>query len=1051
MGTVYLAEDESLGRRVAIKTLPQDFARDLQRLKRFDREARLLASINHPNVATIFAKGEDSGTHYLAMELVEGGTLHDELAQTGSLDLDRALDVARQIARALEATHGKGVTHRDLKPRNVLVDETSNVKVCDFGIAKSGTSPASAGHTGGTTLTGMVLGTAGYMSPEQLRGKPTVDHRADIWAFGCILFECLTGKRAFPGATAVDVMAATLHLEPDWTALPESLPDEARRLLQRCVEKDEDHRLPSIVEARQILDELVADRLRPRPAAVPADDAAETPNNIPVQIARFIGRERQLEEIGDLLTGQALITLVGAGGRGKTRLALETATRSLSRFQDGVWIVELATLQDADLVPQTVAMTLGVRGDRDVEWTEAVRSHLEGTRTLIVLDNCEHVLDASASLAAALLRDLPDLRILCTSRERLGAMGETLYAVPSLGLPPEGAKLEIEELGRIEAIALFVDRARAVRYDFHLDDENAPAVTQICRGLDGIPLAIELAAARVRMLSPQDILERLDKQLQFLVGGTRTGLPHHRTLRALIDWSYDVLEPQEQLLFERLSCFSGGWSLEGAERICADETIEEWEILDVITRLVDRSMVEVDLETGQRSGRARYRLLETMRAYATERWGERGDDRPRVQARHRDFYLELAEHAEPRLNSRDAEVWLQRLEVEHANLRAALAFPPQNEEDAEAQLRLAWSMWMFWYKKGYWTDARTVLQRLLADAKHRPRTHSLARALIRASGIAFLQGEYDEAESLSQQSLEMARELEDADSEARSLEWLGAVEVARGNFDQAAEIMEQSIRIKESLGDEHGLGISFNDLGVVSLKRGDAARARELHERAHRIFERVGDSGGEAVSLSRLGEVALWEGRYDEARRLEEESLALRPELEDESATAKALRKLGAASFHQGDLEAALGFYERGLVIDRKLGNPWNQAVSLTGLGWVLAQRGDTERAREIFHEAARLLADIGNREGMSEVASGMATLELQRGNPERAARLLGAARSLRESANVALSPAARSDVESRQAAVEGALSPVEFTSTFEAGQGLDWDGAVRLILSRTG
>src|SRR5713226_5481995 len=371
--------------------------------------------------------------------------------------------------------------------------------------------------------------------------------------------------------------------------------------------------------------------------------------------------------VKQLLSSTALLTLTGSGGCGKTRLALQVAADLLEEYADGVWLVELAPLADPALVPQTVASALGVRDAPGRPLTATLTDYLRSKSLLLVLDNCEHLLEAGAQLADALLRSCPRLRLLASSREGLGIGGEQTYRVPSLSLPDARHLPPLERLRDFEAVQLFADRARLSQATFAVTQANALSVAQVCQRLDGIPLAIELAAARVKALSVEKLNERLDDMFRLLTGGSRTALPRQQTLRALIDWSYDLLSPSEGALLRRLSVFAGGWTLEAAEAVCAGEGVEEWEVLDLLTSLVEKSLVLYE----ERGGEGRYRLLETVRQYARDRLLEAGEAEA-VRGRHLGFVLRLAEEAEPKLSGPEQVVWLDRLEAEHDNLRAAL-------------------------------------------------------------------------------------------------------------------------------------------------------------------------------------------------------------------------------------------------------------------------------------------------------------------------------------------------------------------------------------------
>ncbi len=508
-------------------------------------------------------------------------------------------------------------------------------------------------------------------------------------------------------------------------------------------------------------------------SSLPADfpplrslDNPALPNNLPQQPTSFIGREAQVDEVKALLDKTRLLTLTGAGGSGKTRLSLQVAADLLDGEGDGVWLVELAALADPALVPQAVADVLGVKEQAGMTIQASLVEWLKPKRLLLVLDNCEHLIAACASLAADLLRNCPHVHILASSREPLNVAGEQTYRVPSLSLPDPKQAQTVESLSQFEVVRLFIERAQAVQPTFKVTNANAPAVAQVCFHLDGIPLAIELAAARVRSLSVEEINTRLGQRFRLLTGGSRDTLPRQQTLRALIDWSYDLLTESEKTLLRRLSVFAGGWTLSAAEVVCAGEPVEDWEVLDLLTALVDKSLVVAEpLGDG-----TRYRLLETVRQYGGDRLGESGEAEA-VRGRSASCFLALAEEAEPQLQGPEQGSWLVRLEAEHDNLRSSLAWEEQSAAGAEAGLRLAGSLWRFWFVRGHLSEGRQWLGRALARTKPGAAgpdgasggeaTATRGKALNGAGNLAWSQSDYAGARALYEEGLTVRRQLRD--------------------------------------------------------------------------------------------------------------------------------------------------------------------------------------------------------------------------------------------------------------------------------------------------
>jgi predicted ATPase/class 3 adenylate cyclase len=496
--------------------------------------------------------------------------------------------------------------------------------------------------------------------------------------------------------------------------------------------------------------------------ALPADFPAlrslgSLPNNLPIQLTSFIGRVKEMAEIKRRLAEARLLTLTGAGGAGKTRLALQVAADVLEGDPDGTWLVELASVADGALVPQAVASALKVTESQGTSITATLLNWLAGRRLLLLIDNCEHLIQPCAELVETLLRTCSKLRVLATSREALAVAGETVWLVPSLaltdttGLERPGTDQKAPGV-QGEAVRLFIDRAVAAQPSFTLTDRNAAAIEQICRRLDGIPLAIELAAARVKVLSAEQISARLDDRFRFLTGGSRTAVPRQQTLQALIDWSHSLLTDPERLLLRRLSAFLGGWTLAAAEGVCAGDGLEPGQVLDLLSQLLNKSLVAVeDLE-----GESRYRFLETIRQYARVKLFDSGET-ARAAGRHLDYFLEFAEKAEQHYSGSEQAAWLDRLEAEHDNLRAAIEWSRAGTAETAKSLRLVGALWQFWYLRGFISEGRRHLREALAESVHAP-TVLRAKALTGASLLAHAQGDYEQGPVLIEESLALSRQ-----------------------------------------------------------------------------------------------------------------------------------------------------------------------------------------------------------------------------------------------------------------------------------------------------
>jgi predicted ATPase/class 3 adenylate cyclase len=743
------------------------------------------------------------------------------------------------------------------------------------------------------------------------------------------------------------------------------------------------HRLRDLTRAEHIY-QVVAQRL---PDRFPALRSLEVvPNNLPRQLTTFIGREREIAEAKRLLAETHLLTITGPGGSGKTRLSLEIGARLLSEYPDGVWLVEFAHLADPARVPQVLATALSVREEADRPLLVTLVDHLRPKRVLLLLDNCEHLIDACAGLADTLLRGCPEVKILPSSREALGLTGEVVFRVPPLSLPDSRLVPALERLAEYEAVRLFVDRAIAVKPDFTLTDDTAAAVVQICRRLDGIPLAIELAAARVRTLSVQQITAHLDERFRLLTGGSRTALPRHQTLRGLIDWSYGLLSEAERELFRRVSVFVGGWTLEASVAVCAGVDVDRYDIVELLGRLVDKSLCLIDGEGSD----PRYRLLETIRQYGFEKLAETSEGQV-VRARHRDFYLGFAEDAEPRLQGPEQVAWLQRLEADHDNLRAALRWSLDCDE-TEAALRLGSALSLFWDTHGYVREGREWLDELLAHARERPTStvtarRALGKVLDAASRTRARWSEFPQATEFLTQGLAVWRELGDKRGIAEALNNLAVGATQSGDRVRARVLVAESLALFRELSDKRGTAHALNNLAEILRGDGDLPGARALFEESVPLFEAIEERRGLSHALDNLGGILTAQGDYGPAEALYSRSRRRAEELGDNHAVATALRSLGGVAHHRGDHERARSCYEDSVARFREMGDGFCLAKSLIGYALTSHEMGDHEQARVLGDQGLALLREAGAKGELAPRLGQLGAAALAHGDVARAAR----------------------------------------------------------------
>ena len=640
-----------------------------------------------------------------------------------------------------------------------------------------------------------------------------------------------------------------------------------------------------------------------------AEIEARPRTNLPRQLTSFIGRERDVAEVKRLLPTTGLLTLNGAGGCGKTRLAFRVVADLVAQYPDGVWVAQLAALSDPALVPKAVATALNVHEEPNRSLVETLEDFLRPKSLLLVLDNCEHLVNVCAELTDVLLRSCPTLRILATSREPLGIAGEILWRVPSLSVPDPMRRPSPESLVESEAVRLFLERAANAEPGFAITGGNATAIAHVCSQLDGIPLAIELAAARVKVLTVEQIAARLDDRFRLLTGGGRTALPRHQTLRATMDWSYGLLSEKEQTVLRRLSVFAGGCSLEAAETVCSgDGVVAAADILDLLTQLVDKSLVVTETQGGE----ARYRLLETVRQYGRARLEEAGEAAD-VRRRHRDWYLALAEQAAPELlglgMGRQAYVYLERLATEHDNLRGALECSKTEPGGGEAELRLAGALWRFWFERGQWREGRGWLETSLARAGD-VQTQALLNVLRGAAWLAWHQRDHERAAALGEKGLALSRVLGNKEGIAWSLHILGLAAWRKADYARATALFEDSLALGRELGNKWWVSTELIQLGVIARAQRDDDRAGALYGDALALARETGERRQIAYSLQKFGLLALDQGDHARAAQFYSESLALLREMRDRGfITLDCLEGLASVAYHQGYFEKAASLF----------------------------------------------------------------------------------------------------------------------------------------------
>ncbi|MBI5651861.1 MAG: tetratricopeptide repeat protein [Chloroflexi bacterium] len=785
--------------------------------------------------------------------------------------------------------------------------------------------------------------------------------------------------------------------------------------------------------------------------------------NVPHPLTSFVGREKEKREIREIMEKARLIALTGAGGCGKTRLAIQVATElaNANRFKNGVWWVELAPLSDATLVARTVAAVFNLDEAPNTPMLTTLTNYLRAKDLLLILDNCEHLIDACAQLADALLRACPQLKILASSREALGITGETPYKIPSLSLPPPDFRSfpNFGSLLQSEAVQLFVERAHTLAPTFTLSQSNASAIAQICERLDGIPLALELAAARIKTLSVEQIATRLDDRFRLLTGGSRTALPRQQTLRALIDWSYDLLTETERAVLRRLSVFAGGWTLEAAEAIAnpksqnsnsktASDQIGDWDleigILDMLAHLADKSLVIAE----PRADETRYRLMETIRQYARDRLLESGEVET-IRDRHLDFFIAFAENIEPKLMGAEQFAWLDRLDSENDNVRAALEWSTSPGR-AQKGLQIVGALRLFWDLRAHTNEAYARIQKLLARPEAAEKTLARARALFTLAILAENIESGKAARPYLEETIELARACGASGERQLAMGLAELSLVVRVDQPERAQTLEdESLAIAQALGDEWVSATILHYRGHRCLGEVNRPAARHAFETSMTLFRALGDQHWAMVLYRDIARINFRDGDYATARRQHEEALQFFRAQKDRLSTGSTLIMLGEIARVEQDYPRAKKCYEEALAIAQDLGTALGHQLVLGNLGVTLLRLGDVARARKLLTENLELARQSTRERIISYSLEGMAFVETAEKQFARAARLFGAADSFKPPADSAYSPADAAEREYYFASARAQLDEATFRAAQAEGHMLTLEQAVEYALAQ--
>jgi predicted ATPase len=982
MATVYLADDLRHQRKVAVKVLRPDLAAAVG-AERFLREITTTANLRHPHILPLFDSGNGAGFLYYVMPFIDGESLRDRLKRDQQLPIEDALRIADQVADALQYAHGRGVVHRDIKPENILL-ENGHAVVADFGIAQA---VRGAGDEQ-LTQVGTSLGTPHYMSPEQATAEQ-VDARSDLYALGCMLYEMLAGAPPFTGPNAMAIMMRHLmDPVPRLATVRPDVPPGVTEAIERALAKMPDERFPTVSAWREAL------RLGAQAGATgtaPAVAPAALLKPPPAPPTPLLGRDEILADAaGRLKSGARILTLTGVGGTGKTRFAIEVFHRLHRDYAGGAAFVSLASVTDPSDVLPTISTTLDIAEAHGRSAMDAIATVVGDRPFLLMLDNLEQVVDAAGDVAALVAR-CPGLQVIATSRRPLKVGAEVELALPPLDLPEAGV-IEADELLRCPSVALFVQRAAKVKPGFALSPANAVSVAAICRSLDGLPLALELAAARVRVLEPAALLQRLDHALDLLTSGDRDLPLRQRTLRATISWSYSLLRPEEQRTLRRLAVFHEGWTFEAMERVCYAEEDERWRALDELESLVEKGLVRVI------GGGERYTLLETIRAFAAEQLHAGGEVAATRDA-HAAYFTEFARGVDAGIQGGDQLAAMARARAENANTFAAIAWlldrARRGDADAVEQgLTLGGYLGWYWHIVGLHLVGDESLGALLEMAKDRPPSRGRALARFTSGMIGASTGDLPRAAAEWSKMAEDARAVGDDSLEAFGHIGAGYAQLGMGQMEQCAASLERGIECAERGKDEYNLGIGLTIKGMLVFLGGDLAGGRALVEQARRIQVRNNDyeTGGMALSF------------------------------------------LASMTFAAGDLEGALRLYREAEVAFEMVGDKPEIARVQCEMGYAALAGENVSEARRMFQRALRTQDEIGSPRGTGQALVGLAAAEAAAGHTERAVAIAAAAKVLSEKTGVLVSHPLATGVAERIEAIKATIPSGELDALVSSG-----------------
>ncbi|MFZ1461879.1 MAG: tetratricopeptide repeat protein [Ignavibacteria bacterium] len=691
------------------------------------------------------------------------------------------------------------------------------------------------------------------------------------------------------------------------------------------------------------------------------------PNNLPVQLTNFIGRETDISEIKKTLTNSRLITLLGPGGTGKTRLSMQIAADMIDEYSNGVFIAEIAQVSEPSLIIQTVMNSLGVNEVKGQSQDLTLSEFLKEKEMIIIMDNCEHLIKECAEIAEKLLLKCRKLKIIATSREALNCSGERTYKVPPLSLPDQNLKNSPEKLTQYEAVRLFIERALVINQEFRVTNENAPALANICYQLDGIPLAIELAAARINVLSLDGINERLRDRFKLLTGGKRTALPRQQTLRALIDWSYDLLSEKEKILWQRLTIFSGGWTFEASEKVCSDEILEEYEILDLLGNLIDKSLVKVT----ETDNVFRYTILETIKKYGNEKLTESGK-RDELQEKYFNYFFELAKDSETGLTGNEQKEWINKMALENENIRECLNW--SLKYNPESSLKMSVALGKFWELRSHFTEALESLRKRI-DISESAELIWKAKAIYWTGFFYIHQGKYAESKKYLNQCLVIFNETNNKEGEALTMISLATIGLFETDYESLFSYSEKSLSLSKEINNRSYIARNKQNTALGLMQQGKYEDARSMFQESITVYRELNDHAQLAKIIGNIGALEYLLSNFDKARSAFEESLQIRLELGDRQGIAIALCNLGSVAYMVKDFDESQRWLEESLEITEEIGDKRISVTTLGTLGSIAVDSGDYSKAVKLHRRSIEIADEIGDKYSMAKGIEGFAMI----------------------------------------------------------------------------